>query len=213
VPLIVRRGGFAAAGGLGCERSAELTPRTPSPPPPLPADPPRNPQLKAFVESGEGTAVILLCTVESNPPAELTLLKGGQPVASRPPPAGDHPGQPPNALRLELREASEEDEGEYECWARSPLGSTHASLSLTVQGESGFAVGGGTRGWGPPGRVMWACRVSLASPWVGGHGAGDPRVGWGGCAGVQGESGFAVGGGTWGWGPPGGVVWPCRGAM
>uniref|UniRef100_A0A8C3KL68 Sialic acid binding Ig like lectin 1 n=1 Tax=Calidris pygmaea TaxID=425635 RepID=A0A8C3KL68_9CHAR len=83
--------------------------------------PPRNPQMKAFVESGEGMAVILLCTVESNPLSEITLLKEG-----RISPA-------PNALRLELREASEEDEGEYECRARNLLGSTHASLPLRVQ--------------------------------------------------------------------------------
>ncbi|XP_075006599.1 sialoadhesin [Calonectris borealis] len=101
--------------------------------------PPRNLQMKAFVESGEGTAVILLCAVESNPLSEITLLKGGQPVASSPPAGGDHPGRSghisptPNALRLELREASEEDEGEYECRARSALGSTHASLPLRVQ--------------------------------------------------------------------------------
>ncbi|XP_019330510.1 PREDICTED: sialoadhesin [Aptenodytes forsteri] len=101
--------------------------------------PPRNLQMKAFVESGEGTAVILFCAVESNPLSEITLLKGGQPVASSPPAGGDHPGQSghispaPNALRLELRDASEEDEGEYECQARSPLGSARASLPLRVQ--------------------------------------------------------------------------------
>ncbi|NXS40249.1 SN protein, partial [Balaeniceps rex] len=108
-------------------------------PPFLPADPPRNLQMKAFAESGEGMAVILLCTVESNPLSEITLLKGGQPVASHPTMSGDHPGQSgrispaPNALKLELPEASEEDEGEYECRARSPLGSTRASLPLRVQ--------------------------------------------------------------------------------
>ncbi|XP_040978927.1 LOW QUALITY PROTEIN: sialoadhesin [Aquila chrysaetos chrysaetos] len=101
--------------------------------------PPRNLQMKAFVESGEGMAVILLCAVESNPLSEITLLKGGQPVASSPPAGGHHPGQSghispaPNALRLELPEASEEDEGEYECRARSPLGSACASLPLRVQ--------------------------------------------------------------------------------
>ncbi|NXU30607.1 SN protein, partial [Thalassarche chlororhynchos] len=126
--------------------------------------PPRNLQIKAFVESGEGTAVILLCTVESNPLSEITLLKGGQPVASSPTAGGDHPGQSghiaptPNVLRLELREASEEDEGEYECQARSALGSTHASLPLRVQGESSFVVGGGARGWGPPSGLVWASR-------------------------------------------------------
>ncbi|NXN48976.1 SN protein, partial [Rynchops niger] len=105
----------------------------------LPADPPRNLQMKAFVESGEGMAVILLCTVESNPLSEITLLKEGQPVASSPPVGGNHPRQSsrispaPNALKLELQEASEEDEGEYECWAHNLLGSTQASLPLRVQ--------------------------------------------------------------------------------
>ncbi|NXK14534.1 SN protein, partial [Herpetotheres cachinnans] len=105
----------------------------------LPADPPRNLQMKAFTESGNGTAIILLCVVESNPLSEITLLKEGQLVVSSPSVGGDHPGQSsrispaPNTLRLELREASEEDEGEYECWARSPLGSARVSLPLRVQ--------------------------------------------------------------------------------
>ncbi|XP_042663855.1 LOW QUALITY PROTEIN: sialoadhesin-like [Tyto alba] len=106
-------------------------------------NPPRNLQMKAFTESGEGTAVILLCAVESNPLSEITLLKGGQPVASSPPAGGDHhPGQSghispaPNALRLELRKPSEEDEGEYECRARSPLGSASMSVPLRVWGVS-----------------------------------------------------------------------------
>ncbi|KAM6076796.1 sialoadhesin [Chlamydotis macqueenii] len=99
--------------------------------------PPRNLRMKAFAESGEGTAVILLCAVDSNPPSQLTLLKEGRPVASSPPPGWDHPSDrvppAPNVLRLELPEASEEDEGEYECRARSPLGSARASLPLRVR--------------------------------------------------------------------------------
>nr|XP_009682786.1 PREDICTED: sialoadhesin-like [Struthio camelus australis] len=51
------------------------------------ADPPRNLQVKAFLEAGEGRAAILTCTVESNPPAEITLRKAGELVASSPPPA------------------------------------------------------------------------------------------------------------------------------
>ncbi|NXQ14891.1 SN protein, partial [Peucedramus taeniatus] len=101
--------------------------------------PPRNLRLQSFVESSQGTATILLCAVDSQPPAQLTLLKGGHPVASSPPRGGDTPRQSilvspsPNALRLEFREASEEDEGEYECQARSALGDAHASLTLRVQ--------------------------------------------------------------------------------
>ncbi|NXF27314.1 SN protein, partial [Rhodinocichla rosea] len=101
--------------------------------------PPRNLRLQSFVESSQGTATILLCAVDSHPPAQLTLLRGGHPVASSPPRGGDSPRQgirvspSPNALRLEFREASEEDEGEYECQARSALGDTRASLTLRVQ--------------------------------------------------------------------------------
>ncbi|NWU99700.1 SN protein, partial [Upupa epops] len=102
--------------------------------------PPRNLQMKTFMESNEGTAVILVCAVQSNPLSQLTLLKDGQPmVSSSTARGGDLHGQSTkvstslNALRLELREASEEDEGEYECWAHSPLGSAHASLPLRVR--------------------------------------------------------------------------------
>uniref|UniRef100_A0A8B9G884 Sialic acid binding Ig like lectin 1 n=1 Tax=Amazona collaria TaxID=241587 RepID=A0A8B9G884_9PSIT len=110
----------------------------------LPADPPRNLHLKAFVESNEGTAVILLCTVDSNPLSEITLLKEGVVVASSPAMGRDHRVSPsPNTLRLELREASEEDEGEYECRARSPLGSTHESLPLRVPPEPHLSFGEG----------------------------------------------------------------------
>ncbi|NWW16797.1 SN protein, partial [Falcunculus frontatus] len=101
--------------------------------------PPKNLRLQSFVESSQGMATILLCAVDSHPPAQLTLLRGGHPVASSPPRGGDTPRQSirvspsPNTLRLEFREASEEDEGEYECQARNPLGVTHASLTLLVQ--------------------------------------------------------------------------------
>ncbi|NXS13602.1 SN protein, partial [Neodrepanis coruscans] len=96
-----------------------------------PADPPRNLRLESFVESSEGTAIILLCAVDSNPPSQLRLLREGRPVASSPPWGRVSPS--PNALRLELRGASQEDEGEYECQAHSPLGSAHMSLPLRVQ--------------------------------------------------------------------------------
>lgn len=132
--------------------SLSRSPRS-SPPHPRPADPPRNLRLQSFVESSQGAATILLCAVDSHPPARLTLLRGGHPVASSPPGGGDTPRQSlrvspsPNALRLEFREASEEDEGEYECQARSALGATHASLTLRVQGgERGQILGDTLRG-------------------------------------------------------------------
>ncbi|RMC22826.1 hypothetical protein DUI87_00168 [Hirundo rustica rustica] len=92
-------------------------------------------------------------------PATLNVLShpapGGTPLASSPPGGGDTPRQSirvspsPNALRLEFRETSEEDEGEYECQARSALGVTRASLTLRVQDaprEPSFAALVETRG-------------------------------------------------------------------
>ncbi|NWW71405.1 SN protein, partial [Climacteris rufus] len=101
--------------------------------------PPRSLRLESFVESSGGAATILLCAVDSHPPAQLTLLRGGHLLASSPPRGAETPrpstqvSPAPNALRVELREASEEDEGEYECQARSPLGRARASLTLRVQ--------------------------------------------------------------------------------
>ncbi|NXG39479.1 SN protein, partial [Dromaius novaehollandiae] len=92
--------------------------------------PPRNLQMKAFLQTDEGTAAILTCAVESNPPAEMTLLRAGELLAASP--AGGGGRQGPNALRLELGAAAGA-EGEYECRARSPLGSTRASLPLRLQ--------------------------------------------------------------------------------
>ncbi|XP_062430533.1 sialoadhesin [Rhea pennata] len=91
--------------------------------------PPRNLQLKTFLETGEGTAAILTCTVESNPPAELTLRRAGELLATNP--AGGEGLRAPNTLRLELGAAAAE--GEYECLAHNPLGSAHASLPLRLQ--------------------------------------------------------------------------------
>uniref|UniRef100_A0A8B9PTC1 Sialic acid binding Ig like lectin 1 n=1 Tax=Apteryx owenii TaxID=8824 RepID=A0A8B9PTC1_APTOW len=80
-----------------------------------------------------GPAVILACAVESNPPAELTLRRAGEVLAASPARGGA--GRPePNALRLELGTAvAAAAEGEYECRARSPLGSSRTSLHLRLQ--------------------------------------------------------------------------------
>uniref|UniRef100_A0A8B9PNU8 Sialic acid binding Ig like lectin 1 n=1 Tax=Apteryx owenii TaxID=8824 RepID=A0A8B9PNU8_APTOW len=140
-------------------------------------DPPRNLRLKAFLETGEGPAVILACAVESNPPAELTLRRAGEVLAASPARGGA--GRPePNALRLELGTAvAAAAEGEYECRARSPLGSSRTSLHLRLQSESG----------GAPGRDAGRCCPAAEKGLREGQGGARPKAG----------EGLA----SWRWGP------------
>uniref|UniRef100_A0A8B9PMP9 Sialic acid binding Ig like lectin 1 n=1 Tax=Apteryx owenii TaxID=8824 RepID=A0A8B9PMP9_APTOW len=139
--------------------------------------PPRNLRLKAFLETGEGPAVILACAVESNPPAELTLRRAGEVLAASPARGGA--GRPePNALRLELGTAvAAAAEGEYECRARSPLGSSRTSLHLRLQSESG----------GAPGRDAGRCCPAAEKGLREGQGGARPKAG----------EGLA----SWRWGP------------
>ncbi|NWW41976.1 SN protein, partial [Panurus biarmicus] len=141
--------------------------------------PPRNLRLQSFVESSQGTATILLCAVDSHPPAQLTLLRGGHPLASSPPRGGDTPRQSirvshsPNALRLEFWEPSEEDEGEYECQARSALGVTQASLALRPRGGRQAVLLCSADGVPPPDIAV--SRGQGHPPLATTHGPSDPR--------------------------------------
>uniref|UniRef100_G1R7W7 B-cell receptor CD22 n=1 Tax=Nomascus leucogenys TaxID=61853 RepID=G1R7W7_NOMLE len=89
---------------------------------------PRNLRLTYLLESHGGQLALVLCTVDSRPPAQLALSHAGRLLAS------STAASVPNTLRLELREPQPSDEGFYSCSARSPLGQANTSLELRLEG-------------------------------------------------------------------------------
>ncbi|KAM8775389.1 sialoadhesin isoform 2-T4 [Rhynchonycteris naso] len=89
---------------------------------------PRSLRLTYLLESRGGRLALLLCTVDSRPPAQLALSHAGRVLAS------STEASVPNTLRLELWEPRPSDEGLYSCLARSPLGQVNTSLELRLEG-------------------------------------------------------------------------------
>ncbi|KAM5219820.1 sialoadhesin isoform 2-T2 [Hipposideros larvatus] len=89
---------------------------------------PRSLHLTYLLESHGGRLALLLCTVDSRPPAQLALSRAGRRLAS------STTASEPNTLRLELWEPRPSDEGLYSCSAHSPLGQANTSLELRLEG-------------------------------------------------------------------------------
>ncbi|XP_045384966.1 sialoadhesin isoform X2 [Lemur catta] len=89
---------------------------------------PRNLRLTYLLESRGGQLALVLCTVDSHPPAQMALSRAGRLLAS------STTASVPNTLRLELREPQPSDEGLYSCSAHSPLGQANTSLELRLEG-------------------------------------------------------------------------------
>ncbi|XP_072656332.1 sialoadhesin isoform X3 [Canis lupus baileyi] len=105
---------------------------------------PRQPTFTAQLDpnaSGVGARRqgLLLCRVDSNPPAQLRLLHRDHVVASSLPLGCGGCSQrlkvtrAPNLLRLEIGEPVLEDEGVYLCEASNALGNTSASANFDAQ--------------------------------------------------------------------------------
>ncbi|XP_034842899.1 sialic acid-binding Ig-like lectin 11 isoform X1 [Mirounga leonina] len=71
----------------------------------------------------EGESLLLVCAAESNPPATLSWVLGGQTLS---------PSQPTDPGILELPQIQMEHEGDLTCQAQNSLGSQHVSLHLSV---------------------------------------------------------------------------------
>ncbi|XP_075428982.1 sialoadhesin isoform X2 [Ascaphus truei] len=99
---------------------------------------PRNAWIKSFLETRDGKVAIILCSVNSNPPSELTLYKEGELLASSA--AGGvadqrlHPSFSPDTLRLEITNVRLSDEGRYIFQAKNVHGTTTVSVNFTVEG-------------------------------------------------------------------------------
>lgn len=125
--------------------------------------------LTTLMDTGPGRLGLLLCRVNSDPPAQLRLLHGDRLVASTLQGQGELAGSSPrlqvtvapNILRLEIHNAVLEDEGVYTCEATNTLGQTSASASFDAQGQCGcvsMCVGGSFKeeeGW----RGFWKPEV------------------------------------------------------
>lgn len=125
----------------------------------LPTDAPRQPTFTAQLDpDAAGVAArhqgLLLCRVDSNPPAQLRLLHRDHVVASSLPLGCGGCSQrlkvtrAPNLLRVEIGDPVLEDEGVYLCEASNALGNTSASTNFDAQGESVQGMGGSGSGAG-----------------------------------------------------------------
>ncbi|XP_066488727.1 sialoadhesin isoform X2 [Tiliqua scincoides] len=102
--------------------------------------PPRNARLRSFLDSPNGKAAIIVCTVDSNPLSELSLLRASKVLAASA--FRVRSGEPnhrlsavssSNSLRLEIKDICLDDEGIYECLSSNAIGQTSTSLDLTVE--------------------------------------------------------------------------------
>ncbi|XP_028610563.1 sialoadhesin isoform X2 [Grammomys surdaster] len=89
---------------------------------------PRSLRLTYLLETQSRQLALVLCTVDSRPPAQLTLSHSGQLLVS------STEASVPNTLRLELRDPRPNNEGLYSCSAHNPLGKANTSLELRLEG-------------------------------------------------------------------------------
>ncbi|XP_040275310.1 sialoadhesin [Bufo bufo] len=98
--------------------------------------PPRNLSLTSFLELQGRQLGVILCTVDSNPPSQMYLLKGKESLGSsslqdstqRLKLSSSH-----NTLKLEIGDLTREDQGEYSCQAHNSLGTLAKSIRFIVQ--------------------------------------------------------------------------------
>ncbi|KAE8628651.1 hypothetical protein XENTR_v10000156 [Xenopus tropicalis] len=98
--------------------------------------PPRNLSLSSFLEAQGKRQGVISCRVESDPPSQLVLYKGGQVAASFVPQSTNKRvrlSSSHNALRLEMEEVAPEDQGEYTCQATNSLGAAQTSVHFSLQ--------------------------------------------------------------------------------
>lgn len=101
--------------------------------------PPDPPKLSAFLDVDQGHTAVFVCTVESQPQAQLTLFHGDSTLVTSlqsPLPASGRlqAKATANSLQLEIHELGLEDSGSYRCEATNVLGSTNTSLFFKVRG-------------------------------------------------------------------------------
>lgn len=108
-------------------------------------DTPRQVTLSTLLSTGPGRFGHLVCSVQSDPPAQLRLfhqnrlvastLQGPEELASGNPRL--HVSVSANELRLEIHFTELEDGGTYTCEATNTLGQASATADFDAQGQCG----------------------------------------------------------------------------
>lgn len=108
-------------------------------------DTPRDVKLSALLSTGPGRFGHLVCSVQSDPPAQLRLfrqnhlvastLQGPEELASNNPRL--HVSVSANELRLEIHSTELEDGGIYTCEANNTLGQASTTADFDAQGQCG----------------------------------------------------------------------------
>ncbi|XP_045235367.2 sialic acid-binding Ig-like lectin 9 isoform X4 [Macaca fascicularis] len=104
----------------------------------------------------EGPSLRLVCAVDSNPPARLSLSWGGLTLC---------PSQPSNPGVLELPRVHLRDEEEFTCRAQNLLGSQQVSLNVSLQSKATSGLTQGAVGAGATALVFLSfCVIFVVVP-------------------------------------------------
>ncbi|XP_068130618.1 sialoadhesin isoform X2 [Hyperolius riggenbachi] len=98
--------------------------------------PPRNLSVTSFLELQERQLAVIICSVDSEPPSQLFLLRGKEVVSSERDQGSAHrvklsPSR--NSLRLEIKDIIMGDQGDYTCQANNSFGTSEKSIHFSVQ--------------------------------------------------------------------------------
>ncbi|XP_061439626.1 sialoadhesin [Rhineura floridana] len=100
--------------------------------------PPRQPVVRSFLETQGGHLGIIQCTADSEPPSEIALFKGDILVGSTN--IAHSPADPRvsvissyNTLKVNIKDVTVEDEGEYVCSAQNCYGESTVSMDFTAE--------------------------------------------------------------------------------
>lgn len=98
--------------------------------------PPRNISLTSFLELQGRQLGVIVCTVDSNPPSQMYILKGKESLNS----SSLHDStqrlklySSHNTMRIEIGDITTDDQGEYTCQAHNSLGTLERSILFTAQ--------------------------------------------------------------------------------
>ncbi|XP_063166512.1 sialoadhesin [Candoia aspera] len=99
---------------------------------------PRLPAMSSFLETQGGHLGTLQCTVDSDPPSEITLYKGNTLLGST---SAAHVATDPrvhvafsyNTLKVTIKDLVLDDDGEYACSAQNHYGDATATMQFTTE--------------------------------------------------------------------------------